>query len=113
MGNLRFSLSIVAAIAVCISFAARAQAQPGGGRMVDTFGDMIVQNLESMPCDEFAQRIQQGRSQQSGKQSQMKGRMMAMMQKNPDLRRQLIDKMAAPLANKMFDCNMMGAIGGR
>jgi hypothetical protein len=93
--------------ALCLACLLPVSAQPvGNGRMFDTLTDGVVQGINASSCDEFAARIQAARNQGSSGGG-MKDRMKVMMAKNPEMRRQLINKLAGPIANKLFDCNLI------
>ena len=79
-------------------------AQPSG-RMADTLGDAIVQEINTTSCDDFADRIQEARS--GNKKGGMRGRLKSMMTRNPQLRTQLVNKIAGPILNKLIDCNLL------
>ncbi len=98
MRNRIFLLSTV----LIVSLAPSVSAQPGG-RMADTLGDTIVQEISATSCDDFAARIQEARSGNKG----MRGRLKSMMTRNPQLRTQLVNKIAGPIVNKLIDCNLL------
>ena len=41
------------------------------------------------------------------KQAQMKDKAFEQLHKDPEMRKAFIDKVAAPIVNKMFDCGMI------
>ena len=42
-----------------------------------------------------------------GEEAQMKERVIAMLKSDPQMRQAFINKVAAPIANKMFECGMI------
>jgi hypothetical protein len=105
---MRKLLAAAFGMTLCLACILPISAQPvGNGRMFDTITDGIVQGINGSSCDEFAARIQEARNKKGTSGGGMKDRMKAMMSKNPEMRRQLINKLAGPIANKLFDCNLI------
>jgi hypothetical protein len=105
---MRKLLAATFGMTLCLACILSVSAQPAGnGRMFDTLTDSIVQGINSSSCEEFAARVQEARNKKGASGGGMKDRMKAMMAKNPEMRRQLINKIAGPLANKLFDCNLV------
>lgn len=105
---MRKLLAATFGMTLCLACVLSVSAQPAGnGRMFDTFTDGIVQGINNSSCEEFASRIQDARNRKGGSGGGMKDRMKGMMSKNPEMRRQLINKLAGPIANKLFDCNLI------
>ena len=91
-----------ATIAVGVSvFAAAAQQYP----MVDMVANKIVQKYQNSTCDQLWQERSQGRSGQP--KSAHEQQAIQMLQNNPQMRADFINKVAAPIANKMFECGMI------
>jgi hypothetical protein len=88
-------------MALCFACLLPVCAQPvGNGRMFDT----IIGGINVSSCNEFAERIQEARSKKGSSGGGMRDRMMA---KNPEVCRQLINKLAGSTAYKLFDCNLI------
>lgn len=105
---MRKLLATTFGMAFCFACLLPVSAQPAGnGRMFDTFTDGIVQGINNSSCEEFSARMQEARNKKGGSSGGMKDRMKAMMTKNPEMRRQLVNKLAGPIANKLFDCNLL------
>jgi len=103
MRNLKLCAAALTAV-VCLTTITPAIAQQRGEQMVDAFANVIVDTITSSSCEDLAARMQQSRS---NKNNPMRARVMQMLQKNPNLRRQLVNRIAAPVANKMLDCNLV------
>jgi recombinational DNA repair ATPase RecF len=43
----------------------------------------------------------------SGKQAQIAARVIDLLRKDPEIRREFIDRVASPIANKMFEYGMI------
>lgn len=93
---------IAAAVAVGLSaLAAAAQQHP----MMDMLANKVVQKYQSSTCDQLWQERSQGRSGQP--KSPHEQQAIQMLQNNPQMRTDFINRVAAPIANKMFECGMI------
>src|SRR6516165_4698163 len=73
--------------------------------VVDTIANKIVQKYQSSSCDQLWQERSQGRGSQP--KSPHEQQAIQMLQNNPQKRTEFINKVAAPIANKMFECGMI------
>jgi hypothetical protein len=73
--------------------------------VVDAIAGRIVQKYQSSTCDQLWQERSQGRSGQP--KSPHEQQAIQMLQNNPQMRAEFINKVAAPIANKMFECGMI------
>jgi hypothetical protein len=67
---------------------------------MDMAAEKIVQKYQSSTCDQLLEK----RSQPKSPREQQ---MVQMLRDNPQLRTEFINKVAAPIANKMFECGMI------
>ena len=72
--------------------------------MIDMVADKLVQKYQQSSCEQLWQeRAQkQGQPKPAGEQ-----RAVEMMRNDPQMRAAFIDRVAAPIANKMFECGMI------
>jgi replication initiation and membrane attachment protein DnaB len=89
----RFSL-IALLVVVCWTVA---QAQ---NRIVDVLANKIIQKYQQSSCEELAK-------QKSEPKSPKEQEVIQMLRNDPQLRTAFINKVAAPVANKMFECGMI------
>jgi len=94
----------VAAFALLIAFGMSmpAQAQMRGHikqKIVMDAADMIVSQVQSESCGQFAAGLKQHKSGSSHAGSMLKS--------DPSLRAQFVNKVAGPLVNKMIDCDLL------
>ena len=82
-------------------FAAAAQQHP----MLDMVANKVVQKYQTSSCDQLWQERSQGRSGQP--KSAHEQQAIQMLQNNPQMRTDFINRVAAPIANKMFECGMI------
>jgi hypothetical protein len=96
----RRALWIGIAVALLQANSANAQQYP----MLDSVAGKIVQKYQQSSCEQLWQeRAQkQGQPKPAGEQ-----RAVEMMRNDPQMRAAFIDRVAAPIANKMFECGMI------
>jgi hypothetical protein len=87
-------------------------AQLGGRPQVASLiADQFVNRINQSSCTDFRSSLYRLEDRQSGKSVQQKNatrdRLMDAAQSNPEIRKVFIDRVAGPLANKMFDCGMI------
>ncbi|MBV8865383.1 MAG: hypothetical protein JO210_08305 [Acidobacteriaceae bacterium] len=70
--------------------------------IMDKVADKIVQKYQTSSCEQ----LQQERSQKK-QPSQAEQKVVQMMHNDPQMRAAFINKVAAPIANKMFECGMI------
>ena len=68
--------------------------------MLDAVADQVVQKYQQSSCEQLWQQRQQPPSQR-------KQEAIRMLHDDPQLRATFIDKVAAPIANKLFQCGMI------
>jgi predicted lysophospholipase L1 biosynthesis ABC-type transport system permease subunit len=101
-----------ATFAITCAVLATASTLPGSAQMreqmqtkiVTDAANSFVTKIQGESCSAFAATMAQSKS---GSSSSTPSKASAMMKSNPAARTQFINIVAAPLVNKMFDCNMM------
>ena len=73
--------------------------------MIDMVANKIVQKYQTSSCDQLWQERSQGRGSQP--KSPHEQQAIQMLQNNPQMRAEFINRVAAPIANKMFECGMI------
>ena len=103
MSKRRFVLALVPLL---LLVAAAPQAQQGQQQypLMNRLADKIVQKYQTTPCEQLAEKKSE---QPTGEEAQMKQRVIQMLKQDPQMRQAFIDKVAAPIANKMFECGMI------
>jgi hypothetical protein len=75
--------------------------------MMDKLADKVVQKYQSSSCQELAQK----KSQPPAAKSEMiEQRAVEMLRKDPQMRTEFLNRVAGPIANKMFECGMIPEI---
>src|SRR5262245_20857268 len=89
-----------AAIAAGLSaIGAAAQQYP----MVDMIANKIVQKYQTATCEQLWQERSQGRPAKSPQEQHA----IQMLQSDAQARAEFINRVAAPVANKLFECGMI------
>jgi hypothetical protein len=71
---------------------------------MDMIANNIIQKYQNATCEQLWQE----RAQKQGKpKSEREQEAIQLLQSNPQMRAAFINKIAAPVANKMFDCGMI------
>jgi len=86
---------VLAFLYVCIG---SAQQYP----IMDKIADKVVQKYQSSTCEQLWEK-----KSQKAPPSAEEQRAIAMLKSDPQMRAAFINKIAAPIANKMFECGMI------
>ena len=68
--------------------------------ILDTVADKVVQKYQSSSCEQLWQKKGEPKSPEEQ-------RVIGLLQSDPQMRTAFINKVAAPIANKMFECGMI------
>ena len=68
--------------------------------LMDKVAEKVIQKYQSASCEQLWAQKQQPKSEQEQ-------RLMSLLKSDPQLRTAFMDKVAGPIANKMFDCGMI------
>jgi hypothetical protein len=90
--------AVTIAVGLCAA-AVAAQQFP----MVDMMANRIVQKYQTSTCDQLWQERSQGHQAKTPQEQHV----IQMLQADPQMRAALINKVAAPVANKLFECGMI------
>jgi len=72
--------------------------------VLDRIVDKVVQKYQQATCEQLWQeRAQKGKAPKP----QMEQQALDMLKSDPQMRSAFINKVAAPIANKMFECGMI------
>ncbi len=98
--RLAVPLLILVVLHVASATAQQPQQYPG----LDKIADRIIQKYATTPCEQLAQMKSE---KPSGEKAEMEQPAMAMLKQDPKMRQYFLNKVAGPIANKMFDCGMI------
>lgn len=93
--KMRYRTAAVATVALCAGIAI-AQQFP----ILDRVADKVVQKYQSSSCEQLWQKKGQPKSPEEQ-------RVVGMLKNDPAMRTEFINRVAAPIANKMFECGMI------
>ena len=71
--------------------------------IMDMIADRIIQKYQTSTCEQLWQQ----KAQPKNKPSQQEQEMLTLLRNDPQMRAAFINKIAPPIANKMFDCGMI------
>ena len=94
-------LILVLASFVCV---AEAQAPPAQYPIMDALCQKIIDKYNNSTCVQLATAKSE---KPTGEKAAMEQRVVAMLKADPQMRAAFIGKVAAPIANKMFECGMI------
>ena len=94
------SASLFTAAIALLCAAVNAQQFP----IMDKIADKVIQKYQSSTCEQlWQQKAEKGKTPESP----MEQRALEMLKSDPQMRQAFINKVAAPIANKMFECGMI------
>lgn len=70
--------------------------------LIDMLAQKVVQKYQSTPCSELRMK-----KEEKAPPSPQEQKVIAYLRSDPQSRKVFIDKVAAPIANKMFVCGMI------
>jgi len=73
---------------------------PPDGPILEMVAGMVIQKYKSSSCEDL-------KAKKGEPPAEIVGAAVAFLRGNPSLRVKFINKVAAPVANKMFDCGMI------
>jgi hypothetical protein len=72
--------------------------------LMEMVAQKIIQKSQTSSCPQLAQ---QKRQPPTGQPAQMEQRAIQLLRNDPQMRMEFINRVAAPIANKMFECGMI------
>ena len=69
-------------------------------RMMDALASKVIQKYQQSSCEQLAQKKNEPKSPQEQK-------VVEMLRNDPKARAAFLDKVAAPVANKLFECGLI------
>jgi hypothetical protein len=98
---MKLNACVLAAVPILLSAGiASAQQYP----IMDAVANKVIEKYQSATCEQLWQERAKGQSQPKPEREQ---RAIAMLKQDPAMRTAFLDKVAAPIANKMFTCGMI------
>ena len=80
--------------------------------LLDIAANLAIAKYEKASCKEVAQIQPQSQSATGSqgdaqKKAALQAKALEMLQKDPEMRQKFINRVAGPIANKMFECNLI------
>jgi hypothetical protein len=100
IGRRRASLYLLALVPTLSLFPGLALAQYGQYPLLDKAANRVIEKYQNSSCDQ----LWQDRYQQKSQEEQ---RAVEFLRSDPQIRQMFIDRVAAPVANKLFQCGMI------
>lgn len=94
----------LAALAIGLSAMCASSANAQQYPMLDSLADKVIQKYQSSSCAELAA---QRAAPPTGRREEMKERVVQKMREDPGMRQAFINRVAAPIANKLFECQLI------
>jgi hypothetical protein len=88
-------------LAICIPSANTQQSQYP---MMDKVAQKVIEKYQTSSCDDLRAQKEQPPDPQ---QAAMKQKVVGMLKSDAKMREHFLNKVAAPIANKMFECGMI------
>ena len=95
---------VAAVVVLALSYVGSARAQQQQYPMADMLAQKIIDKYNNSNCVQLAQMKSE---KPTGEKAQMEQRIVQALKNDPQMRQYFINKIAAPIANKMFECGMI------
>jgi hypothetical protein len=102
MGKWFFALAVGCALLLALKFPA-ASAQDSYP-IADKVAAKVIAHYQSASCEQL---IAKKKQPPSPEEAQMKQKAVQLMRDDPNLRAHFLEKVAGPIANRLFDCGML------
>ena len=97
-------LSLVIAIFLATSFGSTVFAQGSKYPVMEKIAQRVVQNYQSTSCEDLQRQKSKG---PKGQEAEIREAAIRQLQNDPEMRKEFINLVAAPIANKLFECGMV------
>ena len=93
-------LFVLVPVLLYVSSASAQESYP----LMDMIAQKVIQKYQTSSCQQLAQQKSKPPAQQ---QAQMEQRAVQALRNDPQMRTAFINQVAAPIANKLFECGMI------
>ena len=100
----KLALTLLIPVLFLVSAAPQAQQPQQQYPMADMLAQKIIDKYTSSTCVQLAT---QKSEKPTGERAAMEQRIIQTLKQDPQMRTYFINKIAAPIANKMFECGMI------
>jgi hypothetical protein len=102
MGKWLYALALSSALVLVIKLPS-ANAQ-GGYPIADKAADKVISHFQESSCEQLAAKKMQPAPTEH---DNMKQRAVQLLRNDPNMREYFLNKVAGPIANKLFECGMI------
>jgi hypothetical protein len=99
--------SALIALFVLIASAPSASPQQSQYPILDKVAQKVIDKYQTTSCADLKAKKEAPKPAQSADQAQMKQKVVMMLRNDPKMREHFLNKIAGPIANKMFECGMV------
>ena len=96
----RFSLLAFVSVLLHVGMASAQESFP----IMEKLAQKVIEKYQTSSCQQLAQQKSQP---PSGQKAQMEQRAIQTLRNDPQMRTEFLNRVAAPIANKMFECGMI------
>lgn len=76
--------------------------------LLDTAANLVINKYQNSSCEEVAAMQPQSEQQaKEGAEAAVRAKAIEMLQNDPEMREKFINRVAGPIANRMFECNLI------
>ncbi|MGE5444938.1 MAG: hypothetical protein ACM3SR_10125 [Ignavibacteriales bacterium] len=94
----------VLALITLMLYVGIAGAQQSQYPVMEKVAQKVIQKYQTSSCEQLAKEKSQP---PTGRKAQMEQRAVEMLHNDPQMRTEFINRVAAPIANKLFECGMI------
>ena len=98
------SCIVVLVVVSVLFFLGVAGAQEGRYPIMERVAEKVIQKYQTSSCQEIAARKAQP---PTAKKAAMEARAIEILRADPQMRQEFINRVAPPIANKLFECGMI------
>lgn len=98
--------SLIAGLMLIAGFPS-GNAQQSEYPMMEKIAQKVIDKYQKSSCEELKAEKEQPPTPPDPQQAAMKQRAVAALKNDPKMREQFLNKVAGPIANKMFECGMV------
>ena len=96
----RFSLLAFVSVLLHVGMASAQESFP----IMEKIAQKVIEKYQTSSCQQLAQQKKQP---PTGQQAQMEQRAIQTLRNDPQMRTAFLNRVAAPIANKLFECGMI------
>ena len=96
----RFYLLALVSVLLPMALARAQESYP----IMEKVAQKIIEHYQTSSCQQLAQQKSQPRT---GPRAQIEQRAIQMLRTDPQMRTEFLNRVAAPIANKLFECGMI------